>query len=226
MSLSIIIPVLNEEKLIESCLRHLLALRQNGAEIIVVDGGSDDTTVCRAAPLADLVLVSPRGRAHQMNAGARAAKGEVFVFLHVDTLLPAGADRLISQAMKQSGRSWGRFDVAIVPRTPLLWLVATMMNLRSRLFGISTGDQTIFVQRTVFLAAGGYPQIALMEDLALCRELKRHGPPLCLRAQVSTSARRWRTQGVVRTIVLMWYLRLAFFLGANPEHLAKRYRHG
>ncbi len=226
MSLSIIIPVLNEAALIESCLRHLQPLRQRGAEIIVVDGESSDATLSLAAPLADQALVCSPGRARQMNAGARAASGEILVFLHVDTQLPADADRLIVQTISAKGPSWGRFDVAIVPKTPLLRLVAAMMNLRSRLFGIATGDQTIFVQRSLFLAAGGYPQIALMEDIALCRQLKRHSPPLCLRAQVSTSARRWLAQGVVHTIVLMWRLRLAYFLGADPEHLAKHYRHG
>ncbi|MGC8536356.1 MAG: TIGR04283 family arsenosugar biosynthesis glycosyltransferase [Rhizomicrobium sp.] len=226
MSLSIIIPVLNEENLITPCLLRQQSLRQAGAEIIVVDGGSVDGTPRRAAPLADQVLVSQSGRARQMNVGAHAAQGAVLLFLHVDTQLPPGTDRLIADAMARSGRFWGRFDVTIAPTTLLLSVVAAMMNLRSRLFGIATGDQAIFVQRDLFFSVGGYTDIALMEDIELCTRLKRRSRPLCLRARVSTSSRRWLKYGVVRTILLMWRLRLAYFLGANPQQLAQRYQHG
>lgn len=223
MPVSIIVPVLNECALIERSLRQLAALRAHGAEIIVVDGGSEDGTCAKVQRLADCVLSAPRGRASQMNAGARAASGDTLLFLHVDTELPPGADTAIKTALAQLGRVWGRFDVRLEPGIPLLVMVAQMMNLRSRLTGIATGDQAIFVQRSAFFAAGGYPEIPLMEDIALSKRLRRIGMPACLRACVSTSARRWSKHGVVRTILLMWWLRLAYFLGIEPRVLARWY---
>src|SRR5688572_33186610 len=153
-----------------------------------------------------------------MNAGARVATGEALVFLHADTRLPEDADQLIFQSL--SSRQWGRFDVTIDSRHPLLRLVACAMNLRSRLTGIATGDQAIFVRREAF---DGFPEIALMEDVAFCRRMKRRGPPACLRSRVSTSGRRWESRGVLRTVVLMWRLRLLYSLGAPPERLARLY---
>ena len=223
--LSIIIPVLNEADHIVPVLEALGPLRARGAELIVVDGGSTDETAARAAPLATFVIASPRGRAIQMNAGATIAGADVFLFLHADTRLPAEADRLVLDGLAQSQRGWGRFDVTIEGRHPLLPLVATAMNLRSRLTGITTGDQAMFMRREAFAAAGGFPEIALMEDITFARNLKRVSPPLNLRARVTTSGRRWEQRGVVRTIMLMWRLRLAYFLGAKPEDLARRYGH-
>ena len=221
--LSIIIPCLNEADGIAGTLAALAPLRARGAEVIVVDGGSRDDTVARAGPLADRVLAAPRGRASQMNAGAACARGAILLFLHADSLLPQAADALIVDGLKRSRRGWGRFDVSIAGGHPLLRLVERLMNLRSRLTGIATGDQAIFVTRSLFTAAGCYPEIALMEDVALSRRLKRHGPPLCLRHRITTSARRWEKHGVVRTILLMWRLRLAYWLGADPHKLAPRY---
>jgi rSAM/selenodomain-associated transferase 2 len=221
--LSVVIPVLNEATNIAATLEALSALRANGAEIIVADGGSADETFTLAAPLADQVLAGARGRAIQMNAGAAAAHGDVLLFLHADTRLPPHADTLILEGLAQSGRAWGRFDISIEGRHPLLPVVAAFMNARSRLTGIATGDQAIFVTREAFAAAGGYPGITLMEDIELARRLKRISRPLCLRARVTTSGRRWEGRGVLRTIVLMWRLRLAYFFGATPEELARRY---
>ena len=221
--LSIIIPCLNEAKGVAATLAALAPLKARGAEVIVVDGGSEDDTVARAAPLADLVITAPRGRAAQMNAGAARARGEVLLFLHADTFLPGAADTLIVEGLKRSRRGWGRFDVTINGRHPLLRAVEALMNLRSRLTGIATGDQGIFVTRSLFTTAGGYPEIALMEDVALSKRLKRFGLPLCLRHRLITSARRWEQRGVVRTILLMWGLRLAYRLGADPGTLALRY---
>lgn len=221
--LSIIIPVLNEAAAIANALRALDTLRRRGAEIIVVDGGSADDAAALVTPLADRVIASERGRATQMNAGAAVARGDVLLFLHADTQLPPDADRLILDGLAQSGRVWGRFDVAIEGAHPLLPFVAAAMNARSRLTGIATGDQAMFVTRLAYEAAGGFPEIALMEDIALSRRLKRISPPLCLRARVTTSGRRWEKRGVLRTIVLMWWLRLAYFFGAEPEELARRY---
>jgi rSAM/selenodomain-associated transferase 2 len=221
--LSIIIPCLDEAEGIAATLAALAPLRARGVEVIVVDGGSRDDTVARATPLADLVIAAPRGRARQMNAGAMRARGEILLFLHADSLLPDAADLLIVDGLKRLRRGWGRFDVAIAGRHPLLRVVERLMNLRSRLTGIATGDQAIFVTRSLFTAAGDYPDIALMEDVALSKRLKRFGPPLCLNHRLTTSGRRWEKRGVLRTIVLMWRLRLAYWLGADPAKLALRY---
>jgi rSAM/selenodomain-associated transferase 2 len=222
VTLSVIIPVLNEAADIGPALEALSPLRRRGVEVIVVDGGSGDGTLGLAHPFADRVLTAPRGRAFQMNAGAEAAKGDVLLFLHADTRLPADADRLIDTSVAQTGSQWGRFDVCI-PGGPMLALVAKAMNLRSRLTGIATGDQAIFVTRAAFAAIGGVPPIALMEDIALSKRLRRLGPPLCLGEQVVTSSRRWEKHGVVKTVLLMWRLRLAFFFGADPANLSRTY---
>ena len=222
-SLSIIVPVLDEAANIVTALKALAPLRQRGVEIIVVDGGSADDTVALATPLADRVVTSVRGRAMQMNAGAGIAYGDVLLFLHADTRLPADPDRLILEGLAPSRRAWGRFDVTIEGRHPLFPVIAWLMNTRSRLTGIATGDQAMFVTRAAFVTAGGFPEIALMEDIEFARRLKRVSRPVCLRARVTTSGRRWENRGVLRTILLMWRLRLAYFFGANPYELAKRY---
>ena len=222
-SLSIVIPVLDEATTIVEALRALAPPRARGAEVIVVDGGSADDTVRLATPLADRALASARGRATQMNAGAKIARGDVLLFLHADTRLPADADRLIAEGLAQSRRAWGRFDVAIQGRHPLLPVIAAFMNARSRLTGIATGDQAIFMTRAAFTKAGGFPEIALMEDIEFVRCLQRISPPLALRARVTTSGRRWENRGVLRTVFLMWRLRLAYFFGASPEDLRREY---
>ena len=228
MQLSIILPVLDEAACIGAALAALDPLRRRGHEVIVVDGGSSDGTPELACGGADQVLAAPRGRASQMNAGARAASGEVFLFLHAGTLLPAGADRAIEAGLAATGRHrvWGRFDVRIEGASPVLPVVAWFMNLRSRASGIATGDQAMFVRREAFARVGGFPPLALMEDVAMSTRLKRLSPPLCLREIVATSGRRWERHGVVRTVLLMWWLRLQFFFGAAPSRLACRYRHG
>jgi rSAM/selenodomain-associated transferase 2 len=221
--LSIITPVLNEEAGIAATLQALLRLRARGAEVIVVDGGSGDRTVALARPLCDRLIAAPRGRAAQMNAGAGAARGDVLLFLHADTRLPEDADRLILDGLAARGCAWGRFDVQIEGRHPLFPVIAAMMNLRSRLTGIATGDQAMFVERSAFAAIGGFPDIALMEDIELSRRLKRLGRPSCLKPRVKTSGRRWEKHGVMRTVLTMWRLRLAFFFGAAPAKLATSY---
>lgn len=222
-ALSIIVPCLNEAGGISVTLDALAPLRSRGVEVIVVDGGSGDSTIALAQPLSDLVMSASRGRALQMNAGACRARGDVLLFLHADTLLPADADTLVREGLARSGKSWGRFDVMIRGRHPLLPVIATAMNLRSRLTGIATGDQAIFVTRELFERVGGYPAINLMEDLALSAALKHEGAPLCIAARASTSGRRWERHGVLRTVLLMWRLRLAYALGADPDALALRY---
>jgi rSAM/selenodomain-associated transferase 2 len=222
MNLCIIMPVLNEAAGIAAALRRLAPLRARGAEVIVVDGGSGDGTAELALPLADRVLCAPRGRSLQMNAGAAAARGDVLLFLHADTELPEHADRLIRERLAQSKRAWGRFDVRF-DGGGLLYAVAAMMNWRSRFTGICTGDQAMFVTRAAFNQVGGFPPIALMEDVTLSARLKRVNRPLCLRSRVTASGRRWRRHGTLRTILLMWLLRLRYFLGADPARLARAY---
>jgi rSAM/selenodomain-associated transferase 2 len=220
--LSIVMPVLDEAMDIGPSLTALAPLRARGVEVIVADGGSADGTPALARPLADQVLTAPRGRALQMNAGATAAHGDVLLFLHADTRLPENADRLVLDGLARTGSTWGRFDVRI-EGGGLLGVVSFMMNGRSRLTGIATGDQAMFVARATFEATGGFPPIALMEDVTLSARLKRLGQPLCLRARVNTSPRRWRKHGVLRTILLMWRLRLAYYFGADPAKLARSY---
>jgi rSAM/selenodomain-associated transferase 2 len=216
--ISVIVPVLDEAPEIVAALGALRGLRARGHEVIVADGGSADGTPALAAPLADRVVAAPRGRASQMNAAAAAAGGEALLFLHADTRLPEDADRLVAAAL--AARPWGRFDVRIEGRSPLLAVVAFFMNWRSRLTGIATGDQAIFVRRREFQ---GFAPIALMEDIDFSRRMKRISRPACLRQKVATSGRRWERHGVLRTILLMWRLRLAYWRGAPPDELARRY---
>ena len=218
MKLSIVIPVLNEAAVVGETLASLAPLRARGHEVIVADGGSEDATRELAAPLADRVVIAPRGRARQMNAGAAVAGGEALLFLHADTRLPTNADHLIFHSLKKN--LWGRFDVTIEGRSTLLPVIAFFTNLRSRFTGIATGDQAIFVRRGMFY---GFPEIALMEDVAFSKVMKRRSPPACLHARVVTSGRRWDERGVLRTMLLMWRLRLGYFLGAAPDDLARRY---
>jgi len=222
MELSMVVPVLNEARHIEAALTALSPFRARGAELIVVDGGSNDGTPDIAASLVDHIIVAPRGRATQMNAGAAVARGKTLVFLHADTRLPANADTLMRDHLAHSSRLWGRFDVRF-DRGGWMPLIAFMMNLRSRLTGIATGDQAIFVSRSAFDAVGGFPPLALMEDIAFSARLKRLSRPVCIDVPVVTSARRWRDRGTLRTVILMWRLRFAYFLGADPAHLARRY---
>jgi len=222
-TLSIIMPVLDEEKQIGETLTGLAPLRARGSEVIVVDGGSRDSTVEIARPRADCLVIAPRGRAGQMNAGAVLARGEVLLFLHADAELPADADRLVLGGLSGAARCWGRFDVRIAGPNFLLAIVATLMNWRSRLTSIATGDQAIFVNRDIFFEVGGFPDIALMEDVVLSKRLKRISRPICLRARVTTSGRSWQRHGVLRSILLMWWLRLAFLFGADPASLARQY---
>jgi rSAM/selenodomain-associated transferase 2 len=221
--LSIVMPCLNEAAAITTALGRLQAMRGRAVEVIVVDGGSIDATAGLAAPLADRVIVSPRGRAAQMNAGAAVSRGDILLFLHADCALPPTADRLVIDGLSASRKRWGRFDIALGTQHWMLPVVAFMMNVRSRVTGVATGDQGIFVQRNLFFDIGGFPALPLMEDVALCKRLRATSSPLCLRERLSASPRRWQRHGVLRTIVLMWRLRLAFFLGANPVKLARVY---
>ena len=222
--LAIIVPVLNEIDGIESLLSHLEIWRQRGAEIIVVDGGSDDKSDSLIEARGFPLIRSARGRATQMNAGARTSQSPFLMFLHADTRLPEHADTQVMTHLARSETSWGRFDVCIDGRSGLLPIVGAMMNLRSRLTGIATGDQALFMTRTLFEQVGGFPEQPLMEDVEICKRLKHITPPVCLSDRVVTSGRRWDQRGGWRTIFLMWQLRWAYWRGVPADQLAARYR--
>jgi rSAM/selenodomain-associated transferase 2 len=219
--LTIVIPVLNEAAIVVAALQSLAPLRARGAEIIVADGGSHDGTARLAAPLADRIITVRRGRGAAMNAGAALGTGDALLFLHADTALPDGADRLIDAALAR--HAWGRFDLRITGSHPLFAVIARMINWRSRATGIATGDQAIFVSRKAFEAVGGFPDLPLMEDIAISRRLKRLCRPFCIATPAVTSGRRWEHNGVLSTIVLMWRLRLSYYLGIEPALLAELY---
>ena len=223
MRLSIIIPALNESGNIVAALTPLQSMRARGVEVILVDGGSNDQTTQLAAPLVDRVVTASRGRALQMNAGAAAAAGHILLFLHADSGLPSDADQLILDGLQSGASAWGRFDVSIEGRHFFLPVVAWFMNRRSRLTGLATGDQGLFMTAVAFSQVGGFAKIPLMEDVAMCAALRESGPPLCLRQKIITSGRRWEKHGVWRTILLMWRLRLAYFFGADPAELHRTY---
>jgi len=220
--ISIIIPVLDEEAVIRPCLDSLVAWRQRGCEVIIADGGSTDNTVDIAREHADLVVTTSRGRALQMNAGAHHASGKTLLFLHVDTLLPESTDELV-YSLVSGDMQWGRFDVELSGQRPVFRIISFFINLRSRLGGIATGDQAIFVQRSLFTSIGGFPDIPLMEDIELSKRLLKTCRPLCLNSRVVTSSRRWENRGVMKTVLMMWYLRAAYWLGARPQDLARIY---
>ena len=221
-ALAIVVPMLDEAATLPALLVHLAGWRARGCEVVLVDGGSRDDSVAMARAAGLRVVVAERGRARQMNAGAQACGGALLLFLHADTRLPEAADAMVRAAL--AVQAWGRFDVHIDGRPRMLRVVAALMNLRSRLSGIATGDQAIFVRREVFEAAGGFPDQPLMEDIELSRRLLRVSRPACLRARVRTSGRRWEQRGVWRTIALMWRLRWAYWRGVPAERLAEAYR--
>jgi rSAM/selenodomain-associated transferase 2 len=224
-TVSVIIPVLNEAAGVEGFFAHWHELRAEGAEVVVVDGGSEDGTVPLIERAGFAVIRSARGRALQMNAGAARASGGILIFLHADTRLPEGALELVRSSLRPP-HCWGRFDVEIVGCQPMLAVVARCMNLRSRWSGIATGDQAIFLRREAFDRVGGFPDQPLMEDVEISARLRSLVPPVCLKATVATSARRWQTGGILRTILLMWSLRLGYWLGIPTPALARLYGGG
>jgi len=223
--LSVVIPVRNEAQALPALLDDLIDLRAGGAELILVDGGSSDGTCELALGRVDQLLRTAPGRALQMNAGAASACGEYLWFVHADTRVSVEALESLQRALSERPL-WGRFDVRLSGPGLALRVIGAMISLRSRLSGIASGDQGIFVARQRFEALGGYAQIPLMEDLQLCRRLKALARPRCLRPPLSTSSRRWEQNGIWRTVMLMWCLRLAYYCGASPDKLARQYRRG
>lgn len=233
-SLSIIVPVLDEQEHIAATLGALLEQRRAaqaafpaGIELLLVDGGSRDRTVALCRGQADQLLTSRPGRARQLNAGAALARGETLLFIHADTLLPEGGLLALADKLARHPEAhWGRFDVRIAGRSKMFPVISRLMNLRSAWTGIATGDQAIFVRRGAFDQVGGFPDQPLMEDIELSRRMLRlpGGRPLRLRAKVTTSGRRWESRGVWKTIWLMWCLRWRYWRGAPADVLAKAYR--
>jgi len=222
VKISIIIPVLNEEINLSQISSHLQLIRQQGHDVIIVDGGSVDNTLVIAYEITDKVVVSKAGRALQMNSGADIASGEVLLFLHADTLLPDNALQTIIDLF-QKKNYWGRFNVRLSSNKNIYRLIERLMNLRSCLTSIATGDQAIFIERNLFDRVGRFPEIALMEDVAISKQLKKIVKPVCLKQKVITSSRRWETKGVVSTVLLMWKLRLYYFFGMSPDKLKQLY---
>ncbi|HDZ09163.1 TIGR04283 family arsenosugar biosynthesis glycosyltransferase [Pseudohongiella sp.] len=225
-TLSIIIPVLNEAQTLRRQLAALQALRRQGHQLVLVDGGSTDASVQEAQGLVDVCVSSAPGRARQMNAGAAHAVGDILLFLHIDTLLPAQAADLVTAALADGAKCWGRFDVRLDGAHPAFAVIGRAMNLRSRLTAVATGDQAIFVRRAVFEQVGGYADVPLMEDVMISKTLRRLSRPACLSMPVISSSRRWQKHGIMTTVWLMWRLRLAFFLGASPASLHAQYYRG
>ncbi|MDH5361019.1 MAG: TIGR04283 family arsenosugar biosynthesis glycosyltransferase [Gammaproteobacteria bacterium] len=219
--LSIIIPALNETRTITSTLISLQGLRQSGHEVILVDGGSTDDTVSLAEGLVDQIVHTDPGRGRQMNAGASHAWGDTLLFLHADSLLPDAITTHISRAL--SKREWGRFNVRLSGRNPLFRIIERLINIRSCVSGIATGDQAIFLSRSLFEQLGGYAELPLMEDIELSNRLKAFGRPACVSAAVITSSRRWEHNGIIKTVLLMWRLRWGYYRGIPAETLAKEY---
>lgn len=223
LRISIILPVLNEASALQAHLPLLQEARAAGHELIVVDGGSRDNGPELAASLADRVITTEPGRARQMNAGAAIATGDMLLFLHIDTRLPPGAITLLQRQLASGVVQWGRFDVQLSGGHPAFRMIETMINLRSRVSGVATGDQALFVRSALFRDIGGFPAVPLMEDVAITKTLRRLARPLCLRERVVTSSRRWETHGIARTVLLMWWLRLLYVLGVTPQRLHSMY---
>ncbi len=223
VKVSIITPVFNEEAELPNFLNKLQCFRDKGHEVVVVDGGSTDNSLMLAQQGADRVIVSKAGRALQMNNGAAVATGDIFLFLHCDTFLPDKALNAISDNYQRECY-WGHFDVRLSSNKFIFRIIERLMNLRSRLTSIATGDQAIFIERKLFNRLSGFPEITLMEDIAISRLLKEQSSPVCLKQKVITSSRRWENKGVLVTVFLMWKLRLYYFFGASPEKLSQLYR--
>lgn len=220
--ISVIIPTFNEARTIQHFLQALQILRQQGHELILVDGQSNDKTIQLASPFVDQLFSSQKGRAKQQRLGAKKAKGDIFLFLHADTQLPPHAIEDILEKCDNNS-AWGRFNVQLSGDSWFFRIIEKMMNKRSCWTGICTGDQAIFVTRLLYKQVKGMPNIALMEDIELSKRLLKYHKPLCLDSIVITSSQRWEKNGILNTILLMWSLRLQYFFGTKPADLLKKY---
>ena len=220
--ISIIIPTINEIENLSNLLDNIKKSKQvDNIEVVVVDGGSTDGTIEYADKYADLTISAQLGRASQLNAGAKVAQGKHFWFLHADSILDFN---IFSQYLHViSSSDWGRFDIKINNPKLIYLLISSLINFRSRLSKIATGDQGIFISKELFYQVGKFPQLDLMEDVALSAKLKKHSSPFCSKLKIKTSARKWQKEGVLKTILLMWKLRLLYFFGVNTKTLARLY---
>ncbi|MCZ6805202.1 MAG: TIGR04283 family arsenosugar biosynthesis glycosyltransferase [Proteobacteria bacterium] len=223
VKLSVVIPTLNESDQIEQGLNKLQSLRHQGHEVIVVDGGSNDNTVSLASPLCDRVIQSERSRSIQMNAGSAAASGQCILYLHADTDLPEDVADIFSKIINIEN-VWGRFDIQLSGQSWMFRIIETCMNTRSRITGIATGDQVIFVGKELFSKVNGFPEIALMEDVAISKLLINFSKPICFTEKVVSSNRRWKENGIIKTIIKMWIIRLLYYFQFDTERLAKLYQ--
>jgi len=222
MFISIIIPALNEEDSIKPLLQQLQKIREQGHEVIVVDGGSADKTVSLSELLADKVIASSAGRAIQMNKGASGSKNDILWFLHADSLIPEDAIKHIQQAL--NNKPWGRFNIHLSGKNIVFRIIGSMMNLRSCLTGMVTGDQGIFIDKLLFNKTGGFPNIPLMEDIAMSKNLNKISRPACVKVKLITSGRRWEKNGILSTVFLMWKLRFLFWIGVSADKIALQYK--
>jgi len=229
-TVSLVVPLLNEMALLPTLTAHLDSVGAD--QTVLVDGGSTDGSVewlrehWQGGASDRCLLQAPAGRAIQMNVGAGQCHGDMILFLHADTRLPDGVRSEIITARNRQ-RLWGRFDLRFPPKASGAWLmrmIALFINLRSRLSGIATGDQAMFVDRQLFELTNGFPAIALMEDVAMSKRLKKYCMPHCSRLKVETSARRWEQNGVIKTVLMMWLLRFAYFIGISTDSLSRVYR--
>ena len=223
MKISIIIPVLNESELLEAQLAKLQPAREEGHEVILVDASSDTQSRVITQPWVDKICESEPGRARQMNLGAEVSTGDVLLFLHIDTTLPQNFTRLLYSALEETGSCWGRFDIELSGRAPAYRVIEGFMNWRSHLTGVATGDQAIFIRSRAFAELSGFALIPLMEDIELSKRLRKRAWPARIRVRAGTSSRRWEHAGIGRTVLLMWWLRLLYFLGISPEKLVRMY---
>jgi len=223
LRIAVIVPVLDEEAFLTQHIAQFKALQKH-AVVMFCDGGSGDKTCSLLQQYNISYCCSPRGRAGQMNTGSRACDSDIILFIHADTIIDAAHIQAIQEAMRIPSVVGGRFDVHLSGNPRAFRIIEYMINLRSRLTGVSTGDQCQFVRRRVFEAMGGFPDQALMEDVEFSKRLKRLGKIACLRDKVMTSSRRWEQMGIGKTVMLMWKMRLLYWLGASPESLSEMYR--
>ncbi len=223
MIISVIIPTFNESKNITATLKQLQALRKNGHKVLLADGGSTDNTIALAAPFVDEIIISEKGRATQMNSAAVKTQSDVLWFLHADTLVPENSDTIICRHLENTRKVWGRFNIQLSGQNFLFRVIENMINLRSKLTGIATGDQGIFIQQDIFKKLNGFSEIPLMEDIEITKRLKKISSPVCITHKLTTSSRRWGKHGILKTVFLMWQLRLAYYIGASANKLARKY---
>jgi rSAM/selenodomain-associated transferase 2 len=223
---SIIIPVINEEGVINSTIEHLETLPASASmEIIVVDGDRSGKTIGVIRDKNVQTAAGEKGRGNQMNSGAAMAQGDIVIFLHADTRLPTNAFALMEAALSDPTCPGGAFDLNIASGRPIYRLIAKIASYRSRLTRIPYGDQAFFFRRAHFLAIGGFANIPLMEDVEIMRRIKKRGERIAIiNRSVTTSPRRWEKEGILLCTLRNWLLIALYFSGVSPERLSRFYK--